>query len=78
MAVQNGQNWPSKTITFTGDEELECWLTEYSESLYGPKGRSQLIRRILGKYRRLVAKKKPELAKSSMQKQAIVGQEEEC
>jgi len=81
-AQQNGQTpkveWPSTTISFVGDEEMACWLDELSEKLYGPKGRSQLMRRIVKRYRRMVLRNKPELAKSSLQKQAIVEQEGGC
>jgi len=80
MAAQNGQSqreWPRKTITFTSDEEMECWLNEFSEWRYGPNGRSKLLRHIVGKYRQMVERKKPRLAKSSLQKQAILRQEGE-
>lgn len=81
MAEQNGQTvkneWPNTTISFVGDEEMACWLDELSEKLYGPKGRSQLMRRIVKRYRRLVKRNKPGWAVSSMQKQAIVDQEGE-
>lgn len=82
MAEQNGQTvkkeWPSTTISFIGDEEMACWLDELSERLYGPNGRSQLIRRIIKRYRRMVKRNKPDLAESSMKKQGIVDQEGEC
>lgn len=78
MAAQNGQtDWPSKTISFVGDEEMECWLDELAEKLYGPRGRSLLMRRIIKRYRRMVKRSRPELAVSSMGK-AIVGPEGDC
>lgn len=80
MAAQNGQpkqGWPQTTITFVGDEELECWLNEFSERRFGANGRSKLIRHILGKYRAMLARKRPKLAKSSLQKQAILSREGE-
>lgn len=76
MTAQKGhqpeQVWPSKTISFVGDIEMECWLDELAERLYGPRGRSELMRRIINKYRAAVERKRPGLATSSIKKQAIL------
>lgn len=67
MAQQKGESWAPRTISFVGDEEMECWLDEFSERIYGPRGRSELMRRIVSKYREMVKRKRPSLANSSLQ-----------